>query len=136
MSKRSIAARPRSLQAKRTPALGRPVRPARSQHERQAEDSAARFARGEPDIGHRLTPAPASVLHFPLSPARRLPRNLREALEQSFVADLGGLRLHTDAVAGSLAQSLGARAFTAGASIYFGPGAWSPHSTEGRYICS
>jgi hypothetical protein len=50
------------------------------------------------------------------------------------VADLGGLRLHTDAVAGSLAQSLGARAFTAGASIYFGPGAWSPHSTEGQTL--
>lgn len=132
MKARSIAQRPQKAQPRRM--AGKAFQPARSSHERQAEESAARFVLGEKHLSRHLTPAPASAMHAPFSPGQSLPRNLRDTLEQSFDADLGGLRLHTDPVAGFLAQAVGARAFTAGASIYFGPGAWAPDSEEGKSL--
>lgn len=122
MTGRATARGPKS-RGKPNPALRKIVRPARSAHERQAEESAMRFSRGESHIARHLTPASASAVPVSASVAHGLPRALRCKFETAFDADLDRLQLHTDAAARTLAQSLGARAFTAGASIYFARGA-------------
>jgi hypothetical protein len=46
----------------------------------------------------------------------------RNSMEEHFQRDLHGVRLHADATAQAQAASLGAKAFTAGNNIWFGPG--------------
>lgn len=63
-----------------------------------------------------------------------LPDSLRAPLESHFGHDLAGVRLHTDAEAGDLAERLEARAFTIGSDIFFRGGDYQPDSTEGRKL--
>jgi hypothetical protein len=134
MKARSLARRPAAARRPARAPLAKAARPLRSAHERQAEDVGARFMGGETGLGRHLTPAPAACFHLPASSPQALSAGLRGPFERSFNADLGGLRVHTDAPAAGAARLLGARAFTAGSSIYFGPGAWSPHSRTGREL--
>ena len=46
----------------------------------------------------------------------------------------GDVRVHTDPLAGALARSVEARAFTTGADIYFANGEYSPSSSSGREL--
>jgi hypothetical protein len=46
----------------------------------------------------------------------------RAHMEQTFGADLGDVRIHTDQPAAELNRSVGARAFTVGSDIFFGAG--------------
>jgi hypothetical protein len=46
----------------------------------------------------------------------------------------GDVRVHTDALAGALARSVQARAFTTGSDIYFGAGEYSPSSASGQQL--
>lgn len=48
--------------------------------------------------------------------------------------DFGRVRVHTDESAGQLARAFGARAFTFDRDIVFGPGQYSPGTTEGRRL--
>jgi hypothetical protein len=134
MKARAMAHRPHAARAQRAAPPQRMVRPARSSHERQAEDSAARFLRGEPHLARHLTPAPTAAFDLPASVPQALPALLRRCFEQAFDADLAGLRLHIDAAAAHAAEALGARAFAAGTGIYFARDAWSPHSPSGQAL--
>lgn len=49
-------------------------------------------------------------------------------------ADFSGVRVHTDAGADGLNQSLSARAFTTGSDIYFRQGEYNPGSSSGREL--
>ncbi|MCB9797254.1 MAG: DUF4157 domain-containing protein [Alphaproteobacteria bacterium] len=60
-----------------------------------------------------------------------LPEPVRARMERALGADLQGVRLHLDAGAAQAARDLGARAFTEGQDIYFGPGAWAPETAAG-----
>ena len=53
---------------------------------------------------------------LPLEPA------VRANMEARLGSDLGGVRLHTDLAAQEAASSIGAKAFTSGTHIWFGPG--------------
>ena len=64
----------------------------------------------------------------PLDPA--LAQQAQTSLGDSF-ADV---RVHTDALAGALARSVEARAFTTGADIFFGSGEFRPESPSGREL--
>ncbi|BDB28721.1 DUF4157 domain-containing protein (plasmid) [Cupriavidus sp. P-10] len=110
------------------------ARPKADAHERQASQAADQFARGEAGLGGLLTPAPAAALRLPHASAAGLPGELRLSLEQAFGADLSAVRIYTGVEAQSAARGLQARAFTAGASIYFGFGAWAPGSVAGRLL--
>ncbi|CAG1018930.1 hypothetical protein BURC_03763 [Burkholderiaceae bacterium] len=132
MKTHAVAGRPRGQRS--TAVRARAARPAHDAHERQAERSAARFVRGESGLGAALTPAATASWHLPSSVPGTLPVGLRASLELAFDADLGGLRVHTDAPAQWAARQLGARAFTAGAALYFGPGAWAPSTPIGREL--
>jgi len=61
-----------------------------------------------------------------------LPAPLRRDMEAMLGADLSHVRVHTDAVAGTAARTIHARAFTIGADIFFAPEAFEPASDEGR----
>lgn len=63
-----------------------------------------------------------------------LDSEVRSQMESAFGADLGEVRVHTGAEAGSLAGELGARAFTTGKDIFFGEGAHEPRSEAGRRL--
>ncbi|MEX2261842.1 MAG: DUF4157 domain-containing protein [Bryobacteraceae bacterium] len=65
---------------------------------------------------------------------RPMPDSLRRFMELRLGAELGRIRLHDDARAGKLARSLGAKAFTRGEHIVFGPGHYQPATREGRWL--
>lgn len=63
-----------------------------------------------------------------------LPDALRARMETAFSADFSGVRLHTDAQAHALNQSLSARAFTTGQDIFFRGGEYNPGSQTGQEL--
>jgi hypothetical protein len=58
----------------------------------------------------------------------------RTRMESAFGADFSGVRIHTDARADGLSQSLSARAFTTGRDVFFRQGEYSPGSSSGREL--
>jgi hypothetical protein len=60
-----------------------------------------------------------------------LPPALRSRLEPQMGFDLGGVRLHTDSDAASLASHLRAHAFTVGRHVFFAAGRFQPQTRAG-----
>jgi hypothetical protein len=58
----------------------------------------------------------------------------RGRMESAFGADFSGVRIHTDARADGLSQSLSARAFTTGRDVFFRQGEYNPGSSAGREL--
>jgi len=58
----------------------------------------------------------------------------RTRMESAFGANFSGVRIHTDARADSLNQSLSARAFTTGSDVFFRQGEYNPGSSSGREL--
>jgi hypothetical protein len=65
---------------------------------------------------------------------RPLPSKARGFLEPRFGASFAGVRVHTDAKAGKLANQLSARAFTHGKDVFFGPGQFAPERKDGMHL--
>lgn len=61
-----------------------------------------------------------------------LPGAVRGDLERGFGTGLGGVRLHTDARADTLARNVDAAAFTTGQDVFFRQGTYDPGSDAGR----
>ncbi|MEM8641197.1 MAG: DUF4157 domain-containing protein [Cyanobacteria bacterium P01_G01_bin.54] len=59
---------------------------------------------------------------------------VRQPMEQAFGADFGGVRVHTDAQADQLNQSIQAKAFTTGQDVFFRAGAYQPGSRGGQEL--
>jgi hypothetical protein len=68
--------------------------------------------------------------------ARPLPDSVRTSFESSIGADLGRVRLHTDAQAAASARALGARAYALGEHVVFGAGEYSPDTVSGQRLLS
>lgn len=64
----------------------------------------------------------------PLSPS------LRALFEPRFGYDFTDVRVHTGPTAGGAASALGARAFTVGDHVFFGPGEYQPASQQGQRL--
>jgi hypothetical protein len=62
---------------------------------------------------------------------RPLPTSLAAPLGARYGADLGAVRVHTDQRAAASARSIGARAYTVGADLVFGRGAYAPSTPSG-----
>lgn len=58
----------------------------------------------------------------------------RSRMEGAFGADFSGVRIHDDARADGLSQSLSARAFTTGRDVFFRQGEYSPGTSSGREL--
>ena len=54
------------------------------------------------------------------------PEGVKATMGRRMGADFSGVRFHTDDAAAARAGAMGARAFTSGAAIYFGPGGFDP----------
>src|ERR1051325_6386495 len=63
-----------------------------------------------------------------------LPESTRTFMESRFGADFSNVRVHSDDSAARMSGALDAQAFTAGDHIYFGPGRYSPDSSDGRRL--
>jgi hypothetical protein len=63
-----------------------------------------------------------------------LDRGVQGQMGQALNADFSGVRVHTDAGADGLNQSLSARAFTTRRDIYFRQGEYNPGSSGGREL--
>jgi hypothetical protein len=80
--------------------------------------------RVHPDVTAQI--AAARGRGTPLEPA------VRSEMSAVLGHDFGDVRVHTDPLAGALARSVQARAFTTGADVFFGAGEYAPTSAQGR----
>jgi len=103
-------------------------------HEREADRTAEAILAGATNVARGLSRAPAASMHHQASVGRPLETGLRHQLESSFGADLGAVRIHTDGAANALAAGEQARAFAAGAHIWFRSGSFAPETIDGRRL--
>lgn len=80
------------------------------------------------------TGVPASVRQALDTPGRPLDAATRAYFEPRFGLDLGGVRVHTDALAERSAADIAARAYTLGADIVFAAGEYAPRGAAGRHL--
>jgi len=129
---RKAGAGTNQVQAKRLPGAGNRQRA--DAHERQAEELAKRFVRGEKSLSARVSPVAPAAYRVAGSMGRPLPGALRETFEASFVADLREVRVHTGNAADAVAIDEGAEAFTSGRDIFFRLGRYAPETESGREL--
>ncbi|MGH8974041.1 MAG: DUF4157 domain-containing protein [Acidimicrobiia bacterium] len=65
---------------------------------------------------------------------RRLDGHVRRSLEDAFGADFSGVRVHDDAGAHEVSETIQAKAFTLGSDIFFRRGAYDPTSSAGKHL--
>lgn len=104
---------------------------------RQHEDEAERAAQG-------LSPVPGPQGALRATTAQRLPglqgrgQTLapadREFFEPLWGFDFASVRIHSDDQAARSAHSFGARAYSVGSNIVFGPGGYQPATVAGRHV--
>lgn len=80
------------------------------------------------------TSAPQSVTDVLSFGGQPLQSGTREAMESHFDRDFSRVRVHADRAAHRSAESIAARAYTAGTHIVFGEGAYAPATDEGRHL--
>jgi hypothetical protein len=68
------------------------------------------------------------------SPGLALDPSAKAFMESRFGLAFDQVRIHTGPRAAAAARDLGARAFTLGRDIYFAPGQYAPHTSEGRRL--
>ena len=68
------------------------------------------------------------------SGGQSLPGDVQAQMSGAMGADFSGVRVHADAQASTLNQTLGAEAFTTGQDMFFGQGRYNPGSTAGRRL--
>ena len=71
---------------------------------------------------------------IPSSQGEPLGDETRKSLEGHFATGLSSVRVHTGSPAAESARSLDALAYTTGRDIYFAPGMYAPHSTDGQRL--
>jgi Domain of unknown function (DUF4157) len=90
----------------------------------------ARATEGEGDV----MPDVERAIESSRSGGQSLDSGVQAQMGQALNADFSGVRVHTDAGADGLNQSLSARAFTTGRDIYFRQGEYNPGSSVGREL--
>ena len=87
-----------------------------------------------PGNTQEATPDIQSKIHGLKGGGQPLPENTRAFFEPRFGHDFGGVRVHTDSSAGSVARSVNAKAFTHGSDVVFGQGEYSPGTLSGQKL--
>lgn len=85
-------------------------------------------------VGGPVNPEVEAGIRRARGGGRPLPDAVRAPMERALGADFGGVRVHTDARADALNQSLQARAFTTGRDIFFGRHTFDPASRQGQTV--
>ena len=100
--------------------------------ERQASDvPASRAIRTGPPHTHAVSVLTQRVVD---APGQTLDHSTRSLMESRFNHDFSRVRIHADEQAAQSARAMGARAWTSGNQIAFGPGRFSPHTESGRRL--
>ena len=107
---------------------------AKDRLEQEADDTAARFLRGETGLARHLSRTEAAAVPTSESHGTPLPKALLESLQRGFGADLSLVRLHRGPQASHAADALAATAFAAGPDIFFSRHAPSLESEPGRRL--
>ncbi len=84
--------------------------------------------------GYEVDESTAQRIDQERTSGQPLDNSVRQELEPALGIDLGQVRIHASSTAGALARNLKAKAFTSGRDIFFSPGAYDPHSSEGRKL--
>jgi hypothetical protein len=85
-------------------------------------------------IDRDAAPKGGTVHGLDLGLGRPLGLAQREFFESRVGEDLASVRIHTDDPAERAAEGMGARAFTIGRDIAFGPNEYRPDTTDGRHL--
>jgi|GEM_PF-6971988 len=89
----------------------------------------------QPGVGDREATAELeSSIQRARSSGQPLADNVRKPMEQAFGADFSGVKIHTDAQADKLNQSIQAKAFTTGQDVFFRSGEYNPGSRDGQEL--
>jgi len=81
--------------------------------------------------GSAAAAASPAAVQAQLTHGRPLDGPSASRMGSAFGADLGGVRVHSDARAAQIARNLGAQAFTVGSDIAFAPGRYQPGTVVG-----
>lgn len=155
----SAGPNPRSWSGAAAPGRRLRVAPPGSAHEHEADQNAARVASGSPA---RLRPrcacgggcprcpaapahglpqasgpeslAPPGVERVLSTPGQRLEDGVRQQMEHHLGHDFRGVRIHTGAMAGASARTIGAVAYTAGRHVVLDDAHVAPQSARGREL--
>ncbi|MBM3235930.1 DUF4157 domain-containing protein [Candidatus Poribacteria bacterium] len=87
-----------------------------------------------PGQNSEVTPKLESRINALKGGGQPLPISTRSSFEQSFGYDFSQVRVHTDAEADNLNNSLNAQAFTTGQDVFFRQGAYNPGSSSGQKL--
>jgi hypothetical protein len=79
---------------------------------------------------------PASVDQELANPGMSLQVDIREEMARKFGYDFSRVRVHTGDLAEQSARDVDANAYTVGDHVVFGPGQFSPATTQGRWLIS
>ena len=79
-------------------------------------------------------PVSAQRLHATKGQGSALPPATLREMGQAFGHDFRSVSIHTGSQAEELSQDLRAQAFTNGQDVYFGPGKYSPETTDGKRL--
>lgn len=101
---------------------------------RKEKERLARAAEGGAGAVSTGVAAPPVVHEVLRAPGRPLDAGAAAFLEPRFGHSFGAVRVHADARAAESAKAVGARAYTVGRHVVFGPGQYRPESDDGRRL--
>ena len=84
--------------------------------------------------GGRVHPAVGAQIAARRGRGMPLPADVGAEMSSALGDSFADVRVHTDELAGALARSVEARAFTTGADIFFAGGSYEPGSPHGREL--
>lgn len=83
---------------------------------------------------HQIPAAEAEADRLSRSVAGTTPEQVRSEMGTRLGADFSGVRFHTDAASASRAEKMGARAWTQGNDVYFGPDGFNPSTAAHELV--
>ncbi len=125
-----------ALHARRKEAEGRPADLVQRREEEEETPLARKpdLRRAEAGEAPQVSPGVEAAIGSARGAGRSLAADVRGPLEEAVGADLGRVRIHTDARADRLNRDLRARAFTTGSDIFFRRGEFRPRSRPGEEL--
>jgi hypothetical protein len=93
-----------------------------------------RLIQRESGEGFEIDPETAGRIERERSGGQPLEPSLNEQAAAAMEQDFDDVQIHTSAESADLNQELGAKAFTSGKDIFFGEGAYDPHSSSGKEL--
>ena len=100
------------------------------------QSSTSQIMRKETDAhgGIQVSNSFANNLNITKGMGTTLPAATKSTMETAFSTDFSNVKIHNDAKAKDMSQSINAKAFTHGNDIYFGAGQYAPNTPTGKSL--